>query len=133
MACTCRSTLNALRQPTRRIAQTPFALLSARPLSSSATVLNAKPASSSPGAAAAAASSCPPGTVLKGLNYLKDGQDPVALEDSEYPAWVFALPTSKATAVKGDKGDPAAELRKQRVDLKKKTKAGIKASNDLKG
>ncbi|GAA5900361.1 hypothetical protein JCM8208_005339 [Rhodotorula glutinis] len=132
MACTCRSTLNALRQPTRRIARSPLAILSARPLSSSASLLNAKPTASATGAAAAA-SSCPPGTVLKGLNYLKDGQDPVALEDSEYPAWVFALPASKATAVKGDKGDPAVELRKQRADLKKKTKAGIKASNDLKG
>ncbi|GAA5848901.1 hypothetical protein JCM9279_004660 [Rhodotorula babjevae] len=132
MACTCRSTLNVLRQPTRRLAQTPAAFLSARSLSSSATLLNAKPAASSSGAAAAA-SSCPPGTVLKGLNYLKDGQDPVALDDSEYPAWVFALPGSKAAASKGDKGDPAVELRKERADLKKKRRSGIKASNDLKG
>ena len=84
-------------------------------------------------AGAAAASSCPPGTVLKGLNYLKDGQDPVALEDSEYPAWVFALPSNKAATTKGDKGDPAVELRKQRAGLKKATRAAIKASNDLKG
>lgn len=36
-------------------------------------------------------SSCPAGTVLKGLNFTKGKQDPVALEDSEYPAWLWSV------------------------------------------
>ena len=34
-------------------------------------------------------SSCPEGTVFAGLNYLKDGQDPVAKRDEEYPEWLW--------------------------------------------
>ncbi len=41
--------------------------------------------------AAAAQSSVPAGTVLRGLNYLKDKQDPVAMEDSEYPPWLWTM------------------------------------------
>ncbi|KAL2911520.1 hypothetical protein HK105_209009 [Polyrhizophydium stewartii] len=36
-------------------------------------------------------SSCKEGTVLKGLNVLKDGKDPVAKADSGYPAWLWTL------------------------------------------
>ncbi|KAI9139135.1 mitochondrial ribosomal protein L37-domain-containing protein, partial [Paraphysoderma sedebokerense] len=36
-------------------------------------------------------SSVPAGTVLTGLNFLKDGKDPVALPDSEYPSWLWSL------------------------------------------
>ncbi|KFA78180.1 hypothetical protein S40288_01400 [Stachybotrys chartarum IBT 40288] len=35
-------------------------------------------------------SSCVEGTVLKGLNYTKGGQDPVALKDEEYPEWLWS-------------------------------------------
>lgn len=35
-------------------------------------------------------SSCPAGTKLTGLNYLKNGQDPVALKDEEYPEWLWS-------------------------------------------
>ncbi|KAJ1959342.1 hypothetical protein GGI12_004385 [Dipsacomyces acuminosporus] len=31
------------------------------------------------------------GTVLKGLNIYKDGKDPVALKDEEYPEWLWTL------------------------------------------
>ncbi|RKO97892.1 hypothetical protein CXG81DRAFT_7918, partial [Caulochytrium protostelioides] len=31
------------------------------------------------------------GTVMKGLNVLKDGSDPVALADDQYPAWLWLL------------------------------------------
>ncbi|EGF76481.1 hypothetical protein BATDEDRAFT_92659 [Batrachochytrium dendrobatidis JAM81] len=41
--------------------------------------------------ATAIISSCKKGTVLKGINVLKDGQDPVAMDDSEYPAWLWKL------------------------------------------
>lgn len=36
-------------------------------------------------------SSCPAGTPLKGLNFTKGKQDPVALEDSEYPSWLWGI------------------------------------------
>ncbi|BGP42828.1 hypothetical protein JCM10450v2_006944 [Rhodotorula kratochvilovae] len=133
MACTCQFALSALRQPTRRIARPTAALL--RTFSSSPSALAAPSASGAKAATAAAApppSACPAGTVLKGLNYLKDGQDPVALEDSEYPPWVWTLLNSNAGEKTGQ-DDAAAALRKQRADLKKKAKAGIKAANDLKG
>lgn len=47
-----------------------------------------KPASASP---VAVRSSCAAGTVLKGLNYTKGKQDPVALEDAEYPSWLWGI------------------------------------------
>lgn len=34
-------------------------------------------------------SACPEGTVIKGLNYLKDGKDPVAMKDEDYPEWLW--------------------------------------------
>lgn len=34
---------------------------------------------------------CPAGTTFKGLNVLKDGKDPVAMEDEKYPNWVWKL------------------------------------------
>jgi large subunit ribosomal protein L54 len=36
-------------------------------------------------------STVPAGTPLKGLNFLKNKQDPVAMEDAEYPAWLWTL------------------------------------------
>jgi hypothetical protein len=40
-------------------------------------------------------SSVPAGTPLKGLNFLKNGSDPVALPDEEYPSWLWTLLTPK--------------------------------------
>jgi large subunit ribosomal protein L54 len=37
----------------------------------------------------AALSSCKEGTVLTGLNYLKNKSDPVAKADEEYPEWLW--------------------------------------------
>ncbi|KAF9969872.1 39S ribosomal protein L37, mitochondrial [Actinomortierella ambigua] len=37
------------------------------------------------------ASSAPEGTVLKGLNYMKDGKDPVAQPDEAYPDWLWEI------------------------------------------
>lgn len=49
-------------------------------------------------------SSVPAGTVLKGLNFMKNKQDPVALEDHEYPAWLWgALAESKEKSAKEEK------------------------------
>ena len=36
-------------------------------------------------------SSVAAGTVMKGLNFMKTKQDPVALEDEEYPAWLWGV------------------------------------------
>ena len=36
-------------------------------------------------------SSVPAGTVLKGLNFMKNKPDPVAMEDNEYPAWLWTV------------------------------------------
>jgi large subunit ribosomal protein L54 len=49
-------------------------------------------------------SSAPAGTLLKGLNFLKGREDPVALPEEEYPEWLWhCLDTGK----KG--GDDSAE------------------------
>lgn len=65
------------------------------------------------------ASSAPAGTVLKGCNVRKSGQDPVALEDSEYPQWLW------------DILDPAAQQAKLAADpiraARKAQKARAKA------
>jgi large subunit ribosomal protein L54 len=53
-------------------------------------------------------SSVPAGTVLKGLNFYKDKQDPVALADEEYPAWLWRVLDVKGGSdggVKVDEGD----------------------------
>ncbi|KAG0340486.1 39S ribosomal protein L37, mitochondrial [Podila horticola] len=38
-----------------------------------------------------APSSAPEGTILKGLNYMKDGKNPVALADDAYPDWLWEI------------------------------------------
>jgi hypothetical protein len=51
-------------------------------------------------------SSVPAGTPLKGLNFLKNATDPVAMEDSEYPAWLWTvLDKQEKKAEKGAAGD----------------------------
>jgi hypothetical protein len=53
-------------------------------------------------------SSVPAGTVLKGLNFYKDKQDPVALADEEYPAWLWRVldkTSGEVGGVKVDEGD----------------------------
>ena len=74
--------------------------------SSSAEGVSTKPrAPPADGAPTRPASSCPPGTVLVGLNYLKNKQDPVALEDAEYPEWLWScLDVKKNAASAADDG-----------------------------
>lgn len=43
-------------------------------------------------------SSVSAGTPLKGLNYVKSKTDPVAMEDSEYPPWLWDILKPKAKA-----------------------------------
>jgi hypothetical protein len=50
-------------------------------------------------------SSIAAGTPLKGLNFLKDRGDPVALADDEYPSWLWTIldrQEKKAEAGQGD-------------------------------
>ncbi|KAK9471175.1 mitochondrial 54S ribosomal protein mL54 [Dipodascopsis tothii] len=70
----------------------------------------------------------PEGTVLKGINILKSGQDPVALADSEYPDWLWEVLDPAAQARKLD-ADPELKARKE---WRKKNRASIKTANFLK-
>lgn len=53
-------------------------------------------------------SSVPAGTVLKGLNFMKGKQDPIALEDDEYPEWLWGVLEKRidgAASGKPEEGD----------------------------
>lgn len=51
-------------------------------------------------------SSTPAGTPLKGINFLKNQTDPVAMEDSEYPSWLWeVLKKQGKKAEEGKEGD----------------------------
>jgi large subunit ribosomal protein L54 len=52
------------------------------------------------------ASSCVPGTKLNGLNYFKNKPDVVALEDSEYPEWLWSLLDESSKDAKKGGVDP---------------------------
>jgi large subunit ribosomal protein L54 len=126
----CRSCLRAIARPLHRDIQFPLASF-ARLLSTSASHRNATPVSTSsattqntssdaaapvpappqkPSTAAKGTllvqSSVPAGTPLKGLNFIKGKQDPVALEDHEYPPWLWEiLKKQEKAAEKGKEGD----------------------------
>ena len=52
-------------------------------------------------------SSVAAGTPLRGLNYFKGKDDPIALEDHEYPDWLWELLTEQKKTVAGEEGkDP---------------------------
>lgn len=55
-------------------------------------------------------SSVPAGTVLKGLNFMKNQQDPVALEDHEYPAWLWDVLNDRSEGATGKGGDGEGDL-----------------------
>ncbi|TKA82622.1 hypothetical protein B0A55_01362 [Friedmanniomyces simplex] len=62
-------------------------------------------------------SSVPAGTVLKGLNFLKNKQDPIAMEDHEYPDWLWSVLAKKEGQGDGmgvNEGDLFAKSKKQR-------------------
>ncbi|KAK3044198.1 hypothetical protein LTS18_001914 [Coniosporium uncinatum] len=94
---------NATHQPpaaTSTSAAQPFSAGAAPPM-------DAKPAAKKSTPPALVLSSVPAGTPLKGLNFMKGKQDPVAMKDEEYPSWLWGL------VKEGDEGrgtDPAANL-----------------------
>lgn len=55
-------------------------------------------------------SSVAAGTVLKGLNFMKNKQDPVALEDHEYPAWLWTALHNKRDTPGGQAQDAEGDL-----------------------
>ncbi|KAF9736292.1 hypothetical protein PMIN06_008273 [Paraphaeosphaeria minitans] len=60
-------------------------------------------------------SSVPAGTPLRGLNFLKDQQDPVALPDEEYPEWLWSiLERQEQKGEASGQGDLFSKSKKQR-------------------
>lgn len=56
-------------------------------------------------------SSCIVGTPLRGLNYTKNGPNLVAMDDSEYPSWLWKLVDDGGKGGMAG-GDDAEEVRK---------------------
>ncbi|KAJ1029340.1 hypothetical protein NDA13_002591 [Ustilago tritici] len=84
-----------LRAATRSVRASGSSL---RLLPCSRTYASASPSSSAASSSSNSASettslpsAAPPGTVLKGVSIYKDKADPVALQDNEYPPWLFKL------------------------------------------
>ncbi|TLD26263.1 mitochondrial ribosomal protein subunit L37 [Venturia nashicola] len=70
-------------------------------------------------------SSVPAGTPLKGLNFLKAKMDPVAMEDSEYPAWLWDILKPKTKAEDENLAtDLYSKSKAKRTAAKKALKAG---------
>ena len=70
-------------------------------------------------------SSVPKGQTLTGINFLKDGKDPVALDDTEYPDWLWDLLDEKKQKQKTTKPN-------NRQYHRKKNREAIKAMNFMK-
>jgi large subunit ribosomal protein L54 len=71
-------------------------------------------------------SSCPAGTVLPGINYLKNQEPVIALQDEEYPPWLWTLLKPKQIPEDGPGGIG------EKMRLKKERQARIKDSNFMK-
>ncbi|SPO00958.1 related to mitochondrial ribosomal protein L37p [Cephalotrichum gorgonifer] len=123
------STFPALRSATESAAATP-----ALSTPTTAPGEGADPSSNAP--AAEPKSSCPAGTVLTGLNYFAGKQDPVALPDDEYPAWLWRCleyPKNDTSAADGA-ADEFSKSKKQRRLVAKRQRlleAKILASGDV--
>ena len=76
----------------------------AQPFSTPLTPTASEKDAVSANAAPTVKSSVPAGTVLRGLNFMKNQQDPVALEDSEYPPWLWTVLSKKGDADGGAAG-----------------------------
>ncbi|CAO3587313.1 unnamed protein product [Absidia cylindrospora] len=70
-------------------------------------------------------SSVPAGATFNGINFLKDGKDPVALEDTEYPMWLWDLLDEKKQKQKTTKPT-------NRQYHRKKNRDAIKLENFMK-
>lgn len=88
------------------------------------------------------------GTRLTNLNHIKNGADPIALPDLEYPAWLWTLTSTTPTAASsssstankktsasgsGSSTTTTKSEKKEKVEMKRTNKVAIKARNSLKG
>ncbi|KAK0703730.1 mitochondrial ribosomal protein L37-domain-containing protein [Lasiosphaeria miniovina] len=84
-----------------------------------------------------ALSSCKAGTKLAGLNYLKGRNDPEALEDHEYPAWLWNCLEVQKKAATDEDADALDEFSKSRkvrrlaAKRQRTLEAKILASGDM--
>ncbi|EJS44709.1 mrpl37p [Saccharomyces arboricola H-6] len=78
----------------------------------------------------AAVSSCSAGTSLN-LNIWKSGKDAVALEDKEYPSWLWSVLGSKQTDEHAAKDPEGEALLKRRKNIRKANRQRIKQNNFL--
>ncbi|KAH8784731.1 mitochondrial ribosomal protein subunit L37 [Hyaloscypha finlandica] len=81
-------------------------------------------------------SNCKAGTRLKGLNYLKGRDDPVALEDEEYPEWLWRCLDVKKKGgdeegAVGDLFSKSKKLRRKAAKQQRKLEAQMLASGDM--
>ncbi|KAI5272637.1 hypothetical protein E4T47_04090 [Aureobasidium subglaciale] len=89
------------------------------PLTPSPSAAELQAPSASEKAAPTVKSSVTAGTPLKGLNFIKGKNDPVALEDSEYPSWLWGILRKKSGESAGAadasvEGDLFSKSKKQR-------------------
>ncbi|CAI2168743.1 4443_t:CDS:2 [Funneliformis geosporum] len=59
----------------------------------------------------------PAGTILKGLNFYKNGADPIALPDDEYPGWLWEILNKEKEEQLRNDVHSRQYHRKQRRDL----------------
>lgn len=76
-------------------------------------------------------SSVPAGTPLKGLNFYKNKTDPVAMEDSEYPSWLWTALTPEGKKEEAAEGDLFSKSKKQRRLAAKRLRKHAMLNPDL--
>ncbi|CZR65907.1 related to mitochondrial ribosomal protein L37p [Phialocephala subalpina] len=79
---------------------------------------------------------CPAGTPMRGINYMKGKDDPVALKEEEYPEWLWrCLDVKKADdgegGVEGDEFSKSKKLRRKAAKRQRKLEAARLASGDM--
>ncbi|KAI9639976.1 hypothetical protein NHQ30_011645 [Ciborinia camelliae] len=80
-------------------------------------------------------SSIPAGTILRGLNFLKGRDDPVALKEEEYPEWLWHCLDKKkavdgAEETGGDEFSKSKKLRRQAAKARRKAEERALLSGD---
>ncbi|RIB02710.1 mitochondrial ribosomal protein L37-domain-containing protein, partial [Gigaspora rosea] len=62
-------------------------------------------------------SSAPAGTILKGINFLKNGNDPVAKLEEEYPHWLWELLDEEKQKTQSQDPNSRTYHRKERKEM----------------
>jgi large subunit ribosomal protein L54 len=108
----CRRCLFSLRKPSQVRTFTTSPFLSkpiATPAAASQPVFS-QPITLKPRPTDLPVSIAPAGTPLKGLNYTKGRDDPVALDESEYPAWLWTCLEAKKGSEESGEGNEGDEF-----------------------